>query len=427
MFEEWMINLKNNEFFYKVKEQLKNLRAFFLENRLSFLVKKNRRKNNGIKNNVCNVLFVLQYPEMWNSFKSVYEAMLLDDTFSPIVLAVPKQNGVNSSNISFQDNNDALVFCKRNNIKCKNARIGNKWINIKKHLHPNYIFVQRPYDECMPSCYSLFKLSKIALLCYIPYGYEFVRGVHLKIEYNYKMLSNLYFEFAESQETKSYVLNLSKKEFADGIRKVEYLGYPRFDLIDINFKKQNKIRTFLWLPRWSISDLNDKSHFFDYFDFLLNFFDSYKELQLIIRPHPLMFKNFIEKGVLTKKQVKEYIDRIGKSDNVSLDEEPDYLDSFYKSDALIADFTSLLIEYFLMNKPIIYCGDTQNFNNVGSIMSDGFLYAGNSKTLENNIMELYDKGNYLFDENKPRIDLIKGYPNSGIKIKDAVLNDFTIS
>lgn len=70
------------------------------------------------------------------------------------------------------------------------------------------------------------------------------------------------------------------------------------DLITYDERKGKKNKTFLWIPRWTTpADDNEKSTFLMYKDFLLNYFSNNAELSLIIRPHPLMFDNYIKKDI----------------------------------------------------------------------------------------------------------------------------------
>ena len=74
------------------------------------------------------------------------------------------------------------------------------------------------------------------------------------------------------------------------------------------------------------------------------------------------------------------MEEIEKINNISFDKNIDYLVSLSTSDILISDFTSLLIEFFIMKKPIIYCGKTNHFNSVGKEMEKG-LYLVDDKDL----------------------------------------------
>lgn len=171
------------------------------------------------------------------------------------------------------------------------------------------------------------------------------------------------------------------------------MGYPRFDLIlqESPERKLQQRKTVLWLPRWSIDETNDRSYFFDYLECMLHYFGENAMHSLIIRPHPLMFQNFMDNGVISKDEVEQLKTRIQFVSNIKFDENTDYLDTFRQSDILVADFTSLLIEFFLMRKPILYCGSTINFNSVGKIMEEGIYSIPNKDSLISTLSDLLNE------------------------------------
>ena len=49
------------------------------------------------KGKKIKVLFIAQFPEMWNSVKSLYEFLLADNRFQTCIYAVPKKNNETKS------------------------------------------------------------------------------------------------------------------------------------------------------------------------------------------------------------------------------------------------------------------------------------------------------------------------------------------
>lgn len=328
-------------------------------------------------NQNINILFVVQYPEMWNSLKTVYEAFNKNKNYKVTILCVPKISKSNILQKKFYQENEAYNYFVNEDIPCINALKETGWLKISELL-PDYVFIQRPYDAQMPKEYTTYTIRKYGLICYIPYGYEFVNGKHLEIEYNDDFLANVYMIFCENKDTYNYCLDILSKSIVKKEKQVKCVGYPKFDLLYDKLNKQRK--TVLWLPRWSIENSNDKTGFFNYYNSLVSFFRNHGEYDLIIRPHPLMFKNFIDLKIISANDYKKIMEEIEKINNISFDKNIDYLVSLSTSDILISDFTSLLIEFFIMKKPIIYCGKTNHFNSVGKEMEKG-LYLVDDKDL----------------------------------------------
>ena len=83
---------------------------------------------------------------------------------------------------------------------------------------------------------------------------------------------------------------------------------------------------------------------------------------IVFRPHPLAFDNFISKGLMTKKEVANYLKNYQNS-NMIYDKSSNYYDTFRDSDVLITDFSSIIIEYLMYDKPIIFCHRDMNILN----------------------------------------------------------------
>ena len=120
-------------------------------------------------------------------------------------------------------------------------------------------------------------------------------------------------------------------------------------------------KTVLWTPRWSTDSHVGGSNFFKYKDTILQLATNNLDILFIIRPHPLMFSNFLKTGEMTEEEVTEFKLYCHNSGNVVLDESKSYSDTFWNSDLLITDFSGIVPEYFITGKPIIYCHSNVNF------------------------------------------------------------------
>lgn len=386
----------------------------------------NRMRNKLRTGRKINVLFVIQYPEMWNSEKSVYKAVREDKRFNAILLTVPKLECVSYTELKLEKTNAASDFFKAQGLPFHEAVVNGALADISL-LKPDLIFIQRPYSHYMPENLKFDRLSDHAIICYIPYGYEFVNNVHLDIEYNTVFINNVYCCFAENSETRDFIRKSSLVDYRIGLRNIFDLGYPRFDLIDTIEKNVSKRNSVLWTPRWSVSDENDRSYFFDYYDVLIGFFRDHPQMNMIIRPHPLMFKHFIEKGIMSEKEIDDLKASIEKMPNVSLDPNVDYLETFSQSDILVSDFSSLIIEYYATNKPTLYCGDSAGFNSVGRAMDKGLYHINNAEELVSTLEYLSCHKDKFFKYNKKVIQrLIKRNGNIGEAVKNAILDTYIL-
>ena len=407
-----------------MKKKLRYMRRCIFKRILRIRVRKIKKRIKA-QNKPLSIFFIVQFPEMWNSEKSIYEKMIKDSHFCTKIICVPKVIGRQEGVLQFDKKNAAYEFLSASYDECIDAHCNDKWFDFSQ-VTVDYIFLQRPYDYFMPDCYSQYELSKESLLCYVPYGFQFVNGVHLDIEYNDAALNNLYMVFADNIDSYNYVMEHSSYEVKSNARSILNIGYPRFDVLKPAVRTKESLNTVLWLPRWSTEEANDASHFFDYFDKLISYFQERTDVHLIIRPHPLMFSNFIKKGILSQKEVNEIKMQVLKSNNISFDENVDYIETFKESDLLISDFTSMLIEFFSLKKPIIYCGVTNSFNSVGKKMDEGLYHADNWEELKkelNNLLNDNDRLRKTYVE--IATELLGADTNIGERICSEILKDAT--
>jgi CDP-glycerol glycerophosphotransferase (TagB/SpsB family) len=127
----------------------------------------------------------------------------------------------------------------------------------------------------------------------------------------------------------------------------------------------------------------DLSTYHKNIDFFLEFFKMNQQKTCLFRPHPMLFSKL--KSISNLHKINQLIDL----DNITLDKNENFIDSFHSSSALITDVGSFLMIYPFMNKPM---GITVNpGNNLGD---DGYLFESNLlKTKE----ELSSFLNYPFE------------------------------
>ncbi len=247
----------------------------------------------------------------------------------------------------------------------------------------------------MPPEYSGKIVGEYSKVCQIDYGAD--TGIDIldgETSLNSDFMPHTYFKFLSSER----FVELYKKKFTLQLLlgSVHYkcLGYPRFDLLKpltVN-EVQSSIKTIAWLPRWKVdkdSQNNFSSHFMDYVYDILDFMNEHTEFNLIIRPHPLMFMDLLNKGVLSQESLEELKMNISERQNIVLDTDKDYLNTLNTADLLIADFSALIVEFFVSGKPIIYCNEIPT--EVHSSMTDlynSLYYRDNWQDIQNEILEI---------------------------------------
>lgn len=345
---------------------------------------------------IKSIIFIIQFPETWGSCESVYKE-LISKNIKTYILCVPKFS-MKNENYIFKSINDRKneaydYFIKKGYSFIIRADKGDStWYDIND-ICPDLIIYTRPYNQHYPKSYRSSTLKNYQL-CYIPYGYNMIGGSVLNGMFNNDFIRNIDICFATNKSSFNYLQKYLFWYRIFGNVDLKFLGFPRFDLI--NTKNDDRyIKTISWLPRWTARDVNQEqkgSHFIDYYEKILEFAENNEEFEIIIRPHPLMFDNFIEKNVMSEIEVNSFIQKCNQMTNVRLDIDEDYFPLLEKTDILIADVTSLMIEFFYSNISIIYCDDTANFSNEVLRMTDMMYKANNWNQISNIIFEIKNNG-----------------------------------
>jgi len=204
-------------------------------------------------------------------------------------------------------------------------------------------------------------------------------------------------------------------------------GNPLFDTIyygDYTGSTSDCCHSVLYTPRWNHEDGTSS------FSILSNVFiemaNKYPNVEFVFRPHPLMERSFSKSDALMEDWLN-FIQRIENNSNTFMDTEPDYLLSFKRATILISDYSSLLTEFLLTGKPVIYFHKKYIFNSFGEYISNGFYVCSDEKQVEGIMHDLLN-GN---DPKKAlREEVIKkgfyfGSTTAVREIRDYLINDYT--
>lgn len=326
----------------KILTAVRNIHSYFVIKQ----VKNQTLKRSGR----IEVLFICQMPQLWGKLKPVYETMKADDTFCVTILAVPDhedKSNVNKCYHYFAEKYTGVI----------NAKTDQGWYDIDKNRYA-YVFYQRPYDAYLPKCYRSSELAHFCKICYIAYGYLLTK-TNEELCMDRAFFNHVYLYFAENEYVKKYNEERYPYSHKKGIRNSVFLGYPA--LINMQTSKQKVQRKendrmhVIWTPRWTTNTGVGGSNFFKFKDDILSFFENNKMFSFVFRPHPMMFGNFLKTGEMSSEEIRHLKEIMKKSSNMELDKKAEYCETFWKSDVLITDVSSVIIEYLLTGNPIIYC------------------------------------------------------------------------
>ncbi|MBR3834785.1 MAG: CDP-glycerol glycerophosphotransferase family protein [Lachnospiraceae bacterium] len=371
-----------------LKKIKRNLAAVVKNARASLYLKKNKFKVP--TNEIIKVGFYIDFPQGWDKLSPIYKCMKENEFFFPQVI-VDKKTGHEQikalEHVDFSETGEVIF--------------NDGLLNIKE-LEYDYFFYQRPYNSFYPSELNVSKVVKYTNICYLPYGYA-GSDVFNSGNTNSEFFRYVYLGFIEIGEERRILNEKFKVNCQKGYQYFENHGYPAFEKY-LDYKSSGIYSHILWTPRWALGEIGG-SHFLEYKDEFLKLNEVFPNAQITFRPHPLMFGNFISKGLMTKNEVEEYKNKM-LSNGIMQSSNDSVEDDFDSTDILLTDYSSIMIQYFLTGKPIVYCPAEYELNEEYKRILDG-VYVANSWQDAVDIMKKLLDGKDILKEKREAI--IKQY------------------
>lgn len=393
-----------------------------------------RFKIKKLNNEKINVLFLCYRPSVWGSLKTVYESMKADDSFNVQIVTIPNKKQLPEKGLNHEvyESEGAETFWKGDDVISGYDYVNKKWLDLRT-LNPDYICVQQPYNACREEFQKSWNLRKYAKIFYVHYASNFIGSGILEDTNPPDFVKDIALYFNQSFMDYNLIREYFQK-IGNNFTKQYITGFPRYDNLEQYRncesalwsleKSENNFRV-IWTPRWCTNEGN--CCFFDYKDNLINLCKLNEKIDFVFRPHPQAFLNWVATGEMTENELAEYKNVYKKLKNANIDESKEYLTTFYSSDCMITDVSSIVAEYFLTGKPIIYCHKIDCFNDFSRKLSEGFYWVHNWDELKQTL-EMLQSGKDPLKEK--RHELIKEafyFPeksSSGEMIKNIIKEDF---
>lgn len=313
---------------YKQKKAIKSIR-------------KAKKNNQPLK-----VAFIMVDTPYWKN-ESLFKAMMEDERFLPTfwILDYPYAS---SEEIRTEMKAKCITYAQKNNFP---YFVDLSLPELRKAFRPHYLFVVFPYDDHIP--FKTYEL-KYELPCYIPYCYINVNNPR---PYNGKKIRYFHRFYLESD----YIQREARKHMKNGAVNTKVTGLPMSEWLISKQGKGNRTdnrKHIIWAPHWTIDcdlkGLFTTANFLRIADDMLTLTKKYKdEIFFIFKPHPLLKRQLYSNVQWGKERTNIYYRAWSEGTNTSL-EEGNYANVFARSDAMIHDSGSFILEYLLMDKPCMY-------------------------------------------------------------------------
>ena len=308
---------------------------------------------NEVTESKLEVVFLPYKSSMWDSLESIWREASKDEECNSYVVPIPYY--------SRNDKGQMEQFCYEGKDFPEDVPIIDYQTFDLEELHPDIIFFHNPFDEYnrVTSVDPMYYSSKIknftGLLVYVPYG---ISGTFENLEGNRQQWASFpgvaYSDkiIVQSKEMKKIILSKNAPE-----SKLMLLGSPKLDAAvccEEKYKVEKEENKTVFLLNTTIGTLlSFREKWFDYVENIITIFEQQSDLQLIWRPHPLlkdtvcsMLPEFLDK-------YNKLIQKVHNMNNIVIDNNPDVYPSFVQSDAMISDYSSLMLQYVATGKPIL--------------------------------------------------------------------------
>lgn len=350
-----------------------------------------RLKLKRINGEKINVVFVCHRPAVWESLHSVYDSLKADDSFNTYIVAIPNKKELPDLGLIHEvyESEGAEEFWK--SYGCINGYDyeTKEWFDLKT-LKPDYVFFQQPYNITRCEEYKSWNVALYAKICFVPYGIQIVGGEVFESVHPRDFMNCVSLYFA----TDSYnYRDLKERFFETGnyFTIIKLSGFPRFDQyiyekndIDTIWKYKGKEKKYriLWTPRWCTNE--GASTFFEYYKKILKYARNNTDVEIVFRPHPQAFVEWNSTGEMPRKDQLLFRKECEEA-GILIDESPEYVSTLKSTDCFLTDITSLMGEYLITRKPIVYCHKKDLFTELGSKIANTFYKTSSWDEIENTL------------------------------------------
>jgi len=312
-------------------------------------------------------VFFAELGEKWDSMASVYEYMRDDPRFDPVVVLTPvgrvvERDGKREQEIIYKD------FLTPMGI----SALGCDQYDIEADC-PELAFISQPYESCTLEQFWPQNIAKYTRLVYLPYFapfsiYESAKEALCEMpvyKYAWKTIGS------SERHYKYYC-----KHAMNGGGNMLVTGVPKWDPT-VRLNTQPVEAPEEWGPVLSGRKVFLWNSFYDfdgsslpYFNSIYQWFCDHSDCALIWRAHPMT-------DTVTKLYYsEEYYERwkkcialVDAAPNMVFDREALYDAAFCSSIAMISDLSSMMFQYLLLDKPVLYI----NTNGRGRVEKEFFI------------------------------------------------------
>lgn len=320
--------------------------------------------------NRIRVVFLTFYYEAWDALADVHAQMITDPRFEVTLISIPRRF---SKDEPFGGEERVSKFFDQ--LGLRHLRFdfedSSKGLAKLQEIAPDYVFINYPWQRNYQPGYRVETLSEFTKVCYVPYySLALVNepGEVGVTPYLYTQRSNQLASLVFTQDPNT--LDAYAKT-SRGNDYVHLTGTPKLDALVRKTRELGNSwplanagnRRMVWAPHHSFSSswLNF-GMFPEIFQDMLAFATEHPNLDIVMRPHPIMFGTLIEQEIVPEDVLSEWLEKWRALPNTAIDHESDIGQLFGAADLFVTDGISFLGEYpIATGKPTIFFDKSEHW------------------------------------------------------------------
>lgn len=296
-------------------------------------------------------VFFAELGSKWDSMASVYSYMCKDPRFDPVVVLTPifraiKVDGETKSEIVYDD------YLTPMGIPFYNYQD----YSIEQDC-PELAFTSQPYESVTLPEYWAQNIAKYTRLVYLPYFIPHMMYSDSRTTLCQMPIYSYAWRVAGSSEKfaryyEKYSLCRGSNLMVTGIPKMDYAVQlkeaPR--AVPEAWRPKVEGRTVILWNTWFIWNASS----LQILEQIVPWLTEHKEFALIWRPHPMSWSVLKLYAPEHYKRFEMLLKAVSATENMIVDTEPEYAVAFSCSNAQISDFSSMMTQYLLLDKPLLW-------------------------------------------------------------------------
>jgi hypothetical protein len=339
-------------------------------------------RRSGLTRRPTRVLFLVHHIEAWDAYHDLVQAMRSSTDFEPIVASIPRHFRGSDGFTYEEEIHRALDQHGVSHIRLR-AHEDDEALRLLKAIDPDLVFRQSQWDADVPGDFGTDRLT-FARLCLVPYEtMNLVQNVPLPDTANSAVDNPLHRAAWAVFCTNDLMLEMARTDGARAGQQFRVTGHPKADRIRRATPSWplpgrptgDGVRRIVWSAHHSIgTKWSNFGAFPAMADDMLAWAAEDGDAEFVFMPHPTLFP-FVHSAdsPVPAEQLDRWLADWEALPNTALVTSGDYPPLLAASDLLITDGLSMLVEYQLLQRPVVFVErpDHRPFTAIGEIVRNG--------------------------------------------------------